>query len=252
MMLVILFIILHYFAKPTVPISDRKKRHLWKTSLSDFDKGVLLFCNICENLTSQFSFFCEYCSVACDKPECTKIADNLIRCKNQREKKICSANEHTHLYMKGNLFETICSICKLDIENVHDVGIHGTKCVWCHKSFHDSCAKLDMICDFGRLRDVVIPPFSVKACRTSNAPKLHLKEITPIPEWKTWEPLIVVYNDASGSSETHEIATLFRRLLNPIQVISLQRGPAEALELIKLCPVNCRLLICGGDGSVAW
>ncbi|KAL7050330.1 hypothetical protein ACKWTF_004040 [Chironomus riparius] len=251
-MLVILWFILHYFAKPTVPISDRKKRHLWKTSLSTFDKDVLLFCNICEHLTSQFSFFCEYCSVACDKIECTKIADQSIRCKQQRDRNNNNASSNKHLYLKGNLSDTVCSICKSEIDGVHDVGIHGTKCIWCFKSFHDSCAKNDLICDFGQLQNVIIPPFSVKACRTSNAPKLHLKEITPIPEWKNWEPLIVIYNEASGSND-HEIATLFRRLLNPIQVISLtHRGPTEALEIIKLCPVKCRLLVCGGDGSVAW
>lgn len=248
----ICWFILHYYAKPIVPISDRKRRHLWKTNISDFDKNVLLFCNVCENLlSSNFSFFCEYCSVACDKVECTKIADKSIRCKQQRDRNN-SSGEQKHQYLKGNLFDTACTICSLEIKEVHDVGIHGIKCIWCHKSFHDSCAKPDLTCDFGHLKSVVIPPFCVKANRTKKAPNLHLTEITPVP-WDDWQPLIVIYNEASGSTEIHEIATIFRRLLNPIQVISLtSRGPAEALEIVNLCPVNCRLLVCGGDGSVAW
>lgn len=110
-----------------------------------------------------------------------------------------------------------------------------------------------MSCDFGRYRDFVIPPFAVKACRTRKAPTLHLTEITPIPQWTSWCPLVVIANIKSGSSEAEEVASLFRGILNPIQIFTLSsRGPAEALEIVKLSPVKCRILVCGGDGSVAW
>jgi diacylglycerol kinase (ATP) len=250
--LIILWLFLHYYAKPTVHINDTKKRHLWKNKSDQFDEHIL-FCNICEHLLSASSFICEYCSVACDKIECTKIADKSLKCKQERERRELKISEVKHHYVKGNLLETVCHDCHQEIDGVHEVGVHGTKCCWCHRAFHDACAKSDLICDFGKLRDFTIPPVSVRATRTRSAPKLHLKEITPIPEWPNWEPLIVIANRSSGSNEADQIATLFRRILNPIQVVTLSHhGPAEAIEIVKLSPVKCRILVCGGDGSVAW
>jgi diacylglycerol kinase (ATP) len=249
-LLLILWILLHYYAKPTVHISDKKKKHSWKEKI-ELDVNII-FCNICESLL-QSGYVCQYCSVACDKHECTRIADKMLKCKQQRERNVVKSNEFKHLYVKGNLLYPNCSVCSLEIKEIHDVGIHGVKCAWCHYSFHDSCVKNDLFCDFGSLKNFVIPPFSVKACRTRNAPTLHLKEITPIPEWKDWEPLIVVYNKSSGGQEAEQIAILFSRLLNPIQVIPLSsQGLAKALEIVKCCPVKCRILVCGGDGSVSW
>ncbi|KAG5677330.1 hypothetical protein PVAND_007098 [Polypedilum vanderplanki] len=251
LILLVLWIILHYYAKPIIVINDRKKRHLWKNK--NESDHFILFCNICEHLCSASSFICEYCSIACDRIECTKIADKSLKCKQEKERRELKSTEVKHHYIKGNLIETVCSSCNLEIEGVHDVGIHGTKCCWCHNSFHNSCAKSELVCNFGKLRDFVIPPFSVRAARTRSAPKLHLNEITPIPEWPNWQPLIVIANKSSGSNEADNIATLFKRVLNPIQVVILNNhGPAEALEIVKLSPVKCRILVCGGDGSVAW
>lgn len=100
-----------------------------------------------------------------------------------------------------------------------------------------------------------MPPFALKACRSKKAPNLHLKEITPIPddEWKDWCPLIVVANSSSGASEADEVVSVFKKLLNSIQVFYLSsRGPHEALVIAKLLPVKSRIVVCGGDGTVAW
>ncbi|CRK96890.1 CLUMA_CG009936, isoform A, partial [Clunio marinus] len=192
-------------------------------------------------------FTCAYCGVACDKATCAKIADKKFKCKQQRERKEVKASEFTHLFIKGNLTNSSCKNCKKDIKNVHKPGIHGVRCCWCHESFHDECTSLDRNCDFGKYQEFVIPPFSVKACRTRKAPKLHLKEISAIPHWKNWQPLIVIANIKSGSSEADSVANLFRSILNPIQIISMTSyGPAEALEIVKvnlkvsvaICPIG--------------
>lgn len=83
---------------------------------------------------------------------------------------------------------------------------------------------------------------------------MHLKEITPVPEWGVkWCPLIVIANSQSGANEADEVISVFRKLLNSIQVFSLtSRGPTEALEIAKLSPVKCRIIVCGGDGTIAW
>lgn len=142
----------------------------------------------------------------------------------------------------------------MEIESAHEPGIHGSRCIWCQGSFHDYCAISDSnACDFGKYQEFIIPPFAIKACRTRKAPNLHLTEIKAIPQWENWNPLIVIANIKSGSSESEEIVTLFRGVLNPIQIVSLTPfGPAKALEIVKLSPVKCRILIAGGDGSVAW
>lgn len=152
------------------------------------------------------------------------------------------------------MYQSICAVCKLEIKEAHDVGIHGQRCGWCHQSFHDSCAKDDLICDFGKLRNFILPPFALRACRSKKAPNLHLKEITPIPEWgDEWSPLIVIANSSSGANEADEVLSVFKKLLNTIQVFYLtSRGPTEALEIAKLSPVKCRIVVCGGDGTVAW
>lgn len=246
--LIILWLVTHNYAKPTVNITDGRKGHLWKQKNS-----LTYFCNICELLLNAQGYTCEYCGVSCDKHSCMKIADKKLKCKQQREKKEMSAEEFCHLFVKGNLQGSKCRKCQTEIEGVHEPGIHGTRCIWCLEDFHDVCATSDLICNFGKYQEFVIPPFAIKACRTRKAPILHLKEITQIPQWSKWNPLIVIANIKSGSSEANEVATMFRRILNPIQIVSLSsQGPAKALEIVKLCPVNCRVLVCGGDGSVAW
>lgn len=247
-LLIILWLVTHHYAKPTVNIIDGRKGHLWKLKNS-----LTYYCNICEHLLNAQGYTCEYCGVSCDKHSCMRVADKKLKCKQQREKKEISAEEFRHLFIKGNLEDSKCRKCQTGIESVHEPGIHGTRCIWCHESFHDTCATSDLICNFGRYREFVIPPFAIKACRTRKAPTLHLKEITPIPQWSKWSPLIVIANIKSGSSEANEVAAMFRRILNPIQIVSLSsQGPAKALEIVKLCPVNCRVLVCGGDGSVSW
>lgn len=249
LVLFILWLFVHNYAKPIVHISDRKRRHTW---INKYETATFN-CNICEMLVSAQGFVCEYCGVACDKPSCTKVADQKLKCKQQRERKDIAAEDFRHLYVKGNLVNVTCRKCQCEIENAHEPGIHGTRCCWCQDSYHDACATSDLTCNFGAYREFIIPPFAVKACRTRNNPKLHLKEIIPIPEWYRWNPLIVIANIKSGSSEANEVASLFKRILNPIQIVNLtSKGPAEALQIVKLCPVNCRVLVCGGDGSVAW
>lgn len=205
-------------------------------------------------MSSSTGVVCESCGVACDKSSCIKIADKKIKCKQQCERKEISSKEFTHCYVKGNLIASQCRECRKEIEAAHEPGINGTRCVWCQESFHNSCADEDLTCDFGKYKNFIIPPFATRAKRTRKSPKLHLTDITPIPEWgDEWEPLIVIANTKSGASEADEVAAMFRRILNPMQVKDFTlHGPAEALQIVKLCPVKCRVLVAGGDGSISW
>jgi len=69
---------------------------------------------------------------------------------------------------------------------------------------------------------------------------------------KRHTPLLVFVNSRSGSQQGHLLITQLRRLLNPIQVWDLADGsPDQILE--SFCVLTYfRILVCGGDGTVAW
>lgn len=242
--LILLWFTLNYFSSPEVYTRKIKKGHSFKKT-----KKYGVYCNFCEILLSASGLVCEYCGVAADKLECMKIADQKLKCKEKRvsiKSQTTDQYNFKHQFFKGNLISSVCKVCNQEIENFNEPGIIGRRCCWCQESFHDDC--VEELCDFGKFQEFILPPFSVKASRT----KL---EITPIPKWTNWKPLTVIANDKSGSSDANILSSLFRGILNPIQVISLSafKGPKEALQLaIKMCPVQSRLLVCGGDGSVAW
>lgn len=60
-------------------------------------------------------------------------------------------------------------------------------------------------------------------------------------------------NKKSGNNDGAEILSLFRRLLNPAQVVDLSECDAVAiLEWCRLLgKVTCTLLVAGGDGTIA-
>jgi len=136
---------------------------------------------------------------------------------------------------------------------------------------------------------MIIPPGSLEVNRRSRMRrKLHLRSITP-PNWPNWNPIIVVgkriknrnkycllykrhsdniwvnksfsYNSASclgnrksGNNDGDQILSLFRRLLNPAQIVDLaERDPVAALEWCRLLgKIPSIILVAGGDGTVAW
>jgi hypothetical protein len=61
-------------------------------------------------------------------------------------------------------------------------------------------------------------------------------------------------NRKSGNNEGNVILSLFRRLLNPAQVVDLaERPPEAALEWCSLLgEVQATILVAGGDGTVGW
>jgi diacylglycerol kinase family enzyme len=61
-------------------------------------------------------------------------------------------------------------------------------------------------------------------------------------------------NRKSGNNDGDIILSLFRRLLNPAQVLDLaERPPEAALEWCTLLgEVRATILVAGGDGTVGW
>jgi len=64
----------------------------------------------------------------------------------------------------------------------------------------------------------------------------------------------LIGNRKSGNNDGGQILSLFRRLLNPAQIVDLaERDPVAALEWCRLLgKIPSTILVAGGDGTVAW
>lgn len=89
---------------------------------------------------------------------------------------------------------------------------------------------------------------------TALPPRLAVKAIRPPKCVEQWRPLIVMANPKSGGKDGEAILSSFRRLLNPIQVVDISElSPECGLEICRFLPNHtCRILACGGDGTVGW
>lgn len=235
--------------EPYIHIRDVTKQHSWKTIRQE---TKVHYCNICESLLLHIDgLICDSCGVCADR-NCIKIADKQLKCKAITLK----ANEPMkHHWIKGNLpLVAVCYIC--DEECDVEPGLIDWWCCWCQRCVHESCkSQMSEICDLGDFKLMIIPPKSLEVVnrRSTMRRRLQLRSVVS-PNWPNWKPLIVVANKKSGNNDGAEILSIFRRLLNPAQVVDLsERDPVAALEWCRLLGnVPSTVLVAGGDGTIAW
>ena len=141
-------------------------------------------------------------------------------------------------------------------------GIVDLRCCWCQSTVHIGC--VDSVaagCTFGAVAAFVMPPRSVQL-RTMGARRLlsrhrtHVIERVARPtELVDWTPVIVMANPKSGNGSGELVLQRFRRVLNPCQVVDLNRVPPDtALRWLATDGAEVRLtvLVAGGDGTVQW
>ncbi|XP_074320983.1 diacylglycerol kinase 2-like [Silene latifolia] len=70
---------------------------------------------------------------------------------------------------------------------------------------------------------------------------------------KDARPVLVFINTRSGAQHGTSLRRRLNMMLNPVQVFQLNssQGPEAGLKLFSNVP-NFRVLVCGGDGTVAW
>ncbi|CAH0563698.1 unnamed protein product [Brassicogethes aeneus] len=231
-----------------IPVRDSSKNHNWST-IEVSSKAW--YCSICDMfLVTGIGVFCDCCGV-CACPEDVKKANLKLPCKA-----IVSTNDvQLHHWVKGNLpLGTICYIC--DEECCLEPGLNDFQCCWCQRTVHTECLdKMGQVCDFGSFRNMIVPPSCVQVARRKGALNKHLLlRAVKDPGWENWTPLVVIGNKKSGNSDGAQVLSEFRKYLNPVQVIDLsERKPQAALQwCVLLAPRPVKLLIAGGDGTVAW
>ncbi|EFX86572.1 hypothetical protein DAPPUDRAFT_312909 [Daphnia pulex] len=232
-----------------VKVHDFSKGHSW-CSVSDVELAV--HCSVCEHVLLGGGMRCDSCGVCADEG-CMHKADKRLKCKQVSIDTISMK----HQWVKGNLPpESICHVCEEDCDTERHFS--DFRCCWCQWTVHEKClANLADLCNLGTYRNFIIPPNCITLRRSprgrlrSQCLVASIKE----PQWgPQWKPLIVIGNGKSGSNEACHILSSARKVLNAVQAIDLSdQEPKIALQLCALLKeTQCRLLIAGGDGTIAW
>ncbi|XP_067128427.1 diacylglycerol kinase epsilon isoform X2 [Centruroides vittatus] len=229
-----------------IPARDISKGHSWCV-IDIFSQTA--YCIICKSLIVD-GWYCDSCGVYADQ-SCFKKADKSVYCKSLSG----VGNSMKHHWVKGNLKSgSICDVCETNC-GTEDC-LADFRCCWCQRTVHSDCLqKMSEICDLGRFKSFIVPPFCVRLKLVGIKGRRHLvvSEVRP-PVFKPWNPLIVIANRKSGNNEGSYILNAFRSVLNPAQVIDIHDvSPENGLEWCHLISNHtCRILIAGGDGTISW
>ncbi|KAF3826140.1 hypothetical protein GH733_006254 [Mirounga leonina] len=226
-------------------------QHLWRPKR--FPRPV--YCNLCES-----SIVCKY--VVHDQCAMKALPCEVSTYAKSRK----DIGIQSHVWVRGGCESGRCDRCQKKIRIYHSlVGLH---CVWCHLEIHDDCLQaMGHECDCGLLRDHILPPSSIypsvlasgqerKVSKTSQKTmddlNLSTFEALRIDPVSNTHPLLVFVNPKSGGKQGERVLWKFQYLLNPRQVFNLLKdGPEAGLRFFRDVP-GCRILVCGGDGTVGW
>ncbi|VDM30824.1 unnamed protein product [Hydatigera taeniaeformis] len=156
------------------------------------------FCNVCRTrLRDTPSFRCEVCEYYAHY-DCKEFAVN--DCKQgaafrfQRNRNPTSTSHH---WREGNLrSSTKCCLCKKLCGSSEC--LTGYRCLWCGATVHAGCSrKLPAQCDFGPLRNIMLPPWAVSLPRP-DIPSEYTVGIMRRPQIRTF------YDCWSSSEDSRE------------------------------------------------
>nr|CAH8831940.1 unnamed protein product [Trichobilharzia regenti] len=168
--------------------------HCW----SDLGHFKRKFCNVCrKRLEDSLSVRCEVCEYYCHV-DCQDYSIN--DCKQGATcspgKPVCSPRQ-SHHWREGNLpTNSKCFICRKTCWSSEC--LTGYRCHWCGRTGHAGCIdKVEDECDFGPLRDIMLPAFCVSLPRI-NIPIEHVIGVTKRPQGRA------ISTDWSSSGESKE------------------------------------------------
>lgn len=221
------------------------------------------YCNICESLIVD-GMYCECCGTCADFG-CHKTADKQLKCKPlsiSRTDVRLDRRRSSHVWVHGNLSpHSSCDVCNEECDD--ESSLVDWKCCWCQRTVHQNCLSDQMKgedCDFGKWRACIVPPFCVvhKKVWSKGRRKFVVDSVNNFEGEPNWKPMLVITNKKSGNGEGDRILTIFRTILNPLQVIDLSETSIESgLEWCQVLSksfkeINIRILVAAGDGTVGW
>ncbi|XP_007533417.1 diacylglycerol kinase alpha isoform X2 [Erinaceus europaeus] len=236
-------------------------QHMWRPRR--FPRPV--YCNLCESSIGlgKQGLSCNICKYVVHDQCAMKAQPCEVSTYAKSRKDI---GVQSHVWVRGGCESGRCDRCQKKIRIYHSlVGLH---CVWCHLEIHDDCLPaVGQECDCGLLRDHILPPSSIYPSvlvsgKDRKSSKTSLKPVDDL-SWTTFEamridpvpnthPLLVFVNPKSGGKQGERVLWKFQYLLNPRQVFNLTKdGPEPGLRFFREVP-DCRVLVCGGDGTVGW
>ncbi|XP_054161867.1 diacylglycerol kinase epsilon-like [Oppia nitens] len=221
------------------------------------------YCNVCESLIVD-GMYCECCGTCADFG-CHKKADNMFNCKTLSMAKSdprIQSKQISHLWICGNLLtHSTCDVCGDDCDD--ESALVDWKCCWCQRCVHLKCLTDELRhsdCDLGKWRTCIVPPFCVihKKVWSKGRRKFVIESMTNFEDESNWKPLIIITNRKSGNNDGDKILTIFRTILNPLQVIDLNETSIESsVELCEILSktnkeITFRILVAAGDGTIGW
>ncbi|KAM9673994.1 diacylglycerol kinase alpha isoform 1-T1 [Trichechus inunguis] len=236
-------------------------QHMWRPKR--FSRPV--YCNLCEasiGLGKQ-GLSCNLCKYIVHDRCAMKAMPCEVSTYAKSRKDI---GVQSHVWVRGGCVSGRCDRCQKKIRSYHS--LTGLHCVWCHLEIHDDCLQATgNECDCGLFRDHILPPSSIypsvlasgqdrKTSKTSQKSMEDLNsgtsEALRIDPVSNTHPLLVFVNPKSGGKQGERVLWKFQYLLNPRQVFNLQKdGPEPGLKFFRDV-ADCRILVCGGDGTVGW
>ncbi|RKO88130.1 ATP-NAD kinase-like domain-containing protein [Blyttiomyces helicus] len=160
-----------------------------------------------------------------------------------------------HQWVEGNLpLNAVCTVCTVAAGS--EPALADFRCVWCQHTVHTAClADLEGPCPLSPIPDVAVPPHLISPApnwtRISPTRKEPRFLVQDLPEGLV--PLLCVINPSSGSQNSPALLHALYAIVNPVQIVDTSRENPESL-LRGFLPVldRCRILVCGGDGTVGW
>ncbi|CAD6188834.1 unnamed protein product [Caenorhabditis auriculariae] len=230
-------------------LSKKVCGHYW-SPIDGSDKGY--YCGCCkQHITTGYE--CDNCLL--------KSTRYKSACERYLRRFFCKVNAQTtrketfgHHWICGNLAaDEFCVVCEELCGG--GVGLQDFRCSWCTRVVHTRCKeKFLAVCDFGRLRTTVIPPYCVVTRKPGNRnQRMAVVEQIEVPEdVSNWKPVMVIVNPKSGSGAGKDLLRNFRAHLHPAQVVDVLKSNLQAsLRWIDEHPeIDVRVLVAGGDGTI--
>ncbi|CAH2037476.1 unnamed protein product, partial [Iphiclides podalirius] len=184
----------------------KSRGHTWRSIDCNKSLPFNIYCSVCNELMLPLvGLFCECCAAsACKK--CNRVLDKKLKCKQ-----ITWPSDKPFYHQWVNIGTANGKDGDHNEENLKKIF-----CSWCQriKIVKENELRKNDLCDFNKYKKIIIPPTCVEV-------EKGLISYIKSPLEDDWEPLIIFANRKSGSSRSDEVLSIFRGLLNPIQVIDL-------------------------------